>query len=337
MGDDISKPISSTENAPSSDREKGEKPPIPISKEESLLGDNTPDLLDNEEDDELLIEEDGDFFWLLQRIVWGVLKFVFGFGLLGVAIWFIWTSNIHPLGDKAPRDRPVAEDKAPITKEPQSPKKDVVIDGETPVTPTDLRVSDFVDWADYIEQNTSPRVPLQGIGPAIDWIGQVHRLFEVPVNQDWLGNSPEIRSQNIEQLLSDIRIFVQDSVFLRKALAGQINQWYAQIQRSEDTIFQIDQELDSAFGSFAAVNIETQLQQKIRAQKDQIEGRTYFESTRFVLQIMEGYDRSLREFYENIQANKNAIVQNIRVVQFPQDPFDVILTPAEWRSTTSDR
>lgn len=50
-------------------------------------------VLDVVEDDSLLIEEDGDFFWVIQRLVWGAIKTILLISVIGVIIWFIWQES----------------------------------------------------------------------------------------------------------------------------------------------------------------------------------------------------------------------------------------------------
>jgi hypothetical protein len=44
-------------------------------------------------EDELLIENDGDFFWVLQRVIWGIVKTLFLLGIIIVLVWHVWWNN----------------------------------------------------------------------------------------------------------------------------------------------------------------------------------------------------------------------------------------------------
>ena len=44
-------------------------------------------------EDELLIENDGDFFWVLQRVIWGIVKTLFLLGIIIALIWHVWWNN----------------------------------------------------------------------------------------------------------------------------------------------------------------------------------------------------------------------------------------------------
>ncbi len=48
------------------------------------------------EDDSLLIEEDGDFFWVIQKVVWGSIRSIFVFALIAGLLWFIWRGSSTP-------------------------------------------------------------------------------------------------------------------------------------------------------------------------------------------------------------------------------------------------
>ena len=51
------------------------------------------------EDIALALESDGDVFWLIQRVLWGILKLVSVLGVIVGVIWLIWGEMPHKKGE----------------------------------------------------------------------------------------------------------------------------------------------------------------------------------------------------------------------------------------------
>ena len=66
------------------------------------------------EDEDFLVEEDGDFFWVIQRIAWGTIKTLLAVAIIGVFVWIIWGVNL-PFGNNNSEADPFTQDSLQTT------------------------------------------------------------------------------------------------------------------------------------------------------------------------------------------------------------------------------
>ena len=59
------------------------------------------------EDEDYVIEEDGDFFWVIQRIAWGIIKTLLVLAMVGSLIWLIWGGKLPFFGSDNTTSAPV--------------------------------------------------------------------------------------------------------------------------------------------------------------------------------------------------------------------------------------
>jgi hypothetical protein len=51
----------------------------------------------NEADEDHLLEDDGDSFWMIQRFVWGTIKTILLIGGIGLVLWLVWGNGSFKL------------------------------------------------------------------------------------------------------------------------------------------------------------------------------------------------------------------------------------------------
>lgn len=312
------------------------KKPHPVPKQEIKQEEQEKEeeLLETEEDESLVVENDGDFFWLLQKAVWTFVKILFLFGGVILIIWVIWgdkekeeglaptTENSQEEEQKHPPVIPQKE----ASKEKEGENKAVGSEPKTETTETVVETKSD-------SQNTKQEVVLRDdVGIYLDWAFRTKNFFETEMDTEIWGTNIAVRNQRMDSFLGKIQKLVGESVTLRKQLVMKINAYYSGIEQSNKMIAYHTARLNEGLQLVRPSEVETHLYQKIALQKQREQYQVFFDTNRYVLQVMEIYDRAIRDVYEKARINRDAIVKNVRVVRFENDPFQRVLTPAEWQA-----
>jgi hypothetical protein len=309
--------------------------------------DESSQKTENEIDDELLIEQDGDFFWILQKVVWSIVKVLVGLGIVIFLIWIIWDTDENPLTEKIniqekkeSLEKTVEKTKKTL-KESLSKKEEKTATSSPIITPQSSSapfvfkenesVITMAQWHQWIEK-TRTFQQKEVISRSLDWLDQAEEFFSFPIKQIFVGKTSVQRSKKINQVLTEIRSLLQKSDALRRDMVRQI-QGYNPTLLEEKKVYNFrKQELEEVFKSARKKYSDSLLHEKIQAQQNITELSSLLEIRHRLIRQMEQYDKSLRISYENIVANQEALIQNIQVVEFPGDATNRILTPTEWRS-----
>lgn len=325
-------------------------------------------------DDDLLFDEENDFFWVLQNIFWNALKSLFIIFVLVAIIWVVWRPNndekISNTKNKTtntlteqPTETKKKEEKKTETKtqvnsspavkpiQPVEPLPGTKTEAEQPVvpavTPTQRsrnviqphQVSSSLSnvagevsrWHNYIEQK---RVygSQSSLYEGSWWIKQVDALYDSPMTGYIDAPTQQLRQQNINQLLGHMAQLLEKSFLVRSDLYADL-QFHNQRAANAQTLFnQYNTALTNAYNAKQTGSFPSLIEGKAQASKDFTANQAEADVRRLLIQHMEQYDKSVRSLYEVIYANQAAIAQDIRVVNFPSDPFGRVLTPAQWRS-----
>ena len=287
-----------------------------------------------EDDEHLLeVEDDGDTFWLIQRVIWGILKSIMAIGFVGFLIWIVW-GGYGPASKK--RIEQVTEKKVevPVTR-PKKPIKKLV---EKPISrpiKTELlsRRSDAIQaagWNEWIE-NARLASFKTVLAESIAWTRDTEAFFEVPLPRMITGKTRTLRARKIENVLSEIWELLERSILIRQKLISQINEFSQLSEAEQQVTFVQETAFFDAIDNSDPTRISEFLTQKIDADKRQLEYSTQSEARTILLEKMGAYDEVLRNVHENITANRAALVEDIRVVEFPEDPFGRVQSLEEWR------
>lgn len=285
------------------------------------------------EEDELEIETDGDVFWLVQKIFWNVLKVVIVVGILGGVVWLIWGGTPDGFfggGDDTPDKKPVVETPKKPTSQPKPPATKSKVPSQKTDVPT-LRVSlqgnpvsQVTSWHYWLERN---RLHAQAgtLSDAVLWTRRTEALFEIPFAQQIRAPSPAARSLRIEKLMGELYRLVQSSGPILSSLANQMQELTARATRES----QIAQTNEAAFlralDRSDPENLETFLKKKIEAEEKELRYSIQAEARQILGEKITQYRLVLENVYENIDTNREALVQDIRVVDFPNDPFGRVI------------
>lgn len=294
-------------------------------------------------DDELLIEQDGDFFWILQKVIWSVVKVLVVAGLIGFLIWVIWNPNENPLtqkidikGKKEQIEKTVEKAKEALEKPFKKTGKEVPAVAELPPEEFILVEDDsalvMARWHEWIKK-TRNFEQKEIVSQSLNWLERSESFFSFPMNQFFVGETQIQRADKVDQVLAEIRSLLEESNVLRRDMVGQIQEYNVKLSEEQTKLNSSAAELEKTLKDSREEYSDQILADKVQAQKNVTEYVSLLEVRHFLIRNMEQYDKALRVSYENIVANRQAIVQNIQVVGFPGDPTNRILTPTEWRST----
>ncbi|MCF7906077.1 hypothetical protein K9L63_02720 [Candidatus Gracilibacteria bacterium] len=286
-----------------------------------------------EEDENLLVENDGDFFWILQRVLWGVLKTGVVVGLIVFLVWLIW----HPGGTlkdetESNKESPRAETPVkhvppftqgqPVTSQPEIIQKHSI-----------FTAAQWAHWMEKIQIFERENVLLY----TLDWLRRASAFFSVPTENLVQGETADVRKEKVYSTLSELQEMLEEASRLQLQLGQEINDLSFSAVEAKSHVEENDRLLLSSIQAFRPDVAGTALDQKISAQKIMYENASQLEAYRMVEKYRGSYAQFLRTLYENIFANQKAIIEDIHIVVFPNDPFRRMLTPAEWRMRESQR
>lgn len=330
----------------------------------SSISDITP--LDDE-DEELLIDEGGDFFWLLQNVIWGTLKSIFIIVILVVIIWVIWGKKA-PSQKDTPKQTPEIQQETPTqteekkswftslkekwkkdTSEEKTQKKEVIIPPEEvkentslPSTPNNahtetpssnitlIPAQEIAQWHIYLEEKRLFDMHATNTS-GINWIRKAHNIYAIPLSQHIRGENEYERQKQLETFLAHINTLLKESYSTRTELYKAKLEFAQKAQQAQERFNAAQTGINNALTQANGSNIEQLVKQKSQASEDHTYNSTNEQINTWLIARIEQYDKSLRSVYEIIFANQAAIIKDVRVVNFPRDPFERVITPAQWR------
>lgn len=296
------------------------------------------------DDDEALdLEEDGDTFWLVQRILWGLLKTITVVALLGGLAWIIWGKASPKKHNDPIATTPVTEAPAPESERKKDTKKYTKNDlipavSNTPrpatvtapvTTPDDGSVI-AASWNIWLEADRI-RGQHETPGEALLWAKDVESLFETPFAQAIRGTNSVVRAQKVDRL----RRTISDLYARGTKHSRELTTEYAEYGRRAAYEKQVSQTNEAAF--LAALDrrdptgLDQFLKAKIQAEKKYTELAMQAEARAILMEKLGGYMPILTNVDTVLHVNRDAIVQDIRVVDFTGDPFGRVIDLSTWQ------
>jgi hypothetical protein len=289
-------------------------------------GQITLDSIDGILGDNFSTEE--SFFWVFQKWLWSIFKMSFVLIIIVFFIWIIWTPN-----------EDLKNPKINVSEEVMSKIKlggGIPDAKKRPFSPTSTKdVFLATKWNNQIKNVQIVKLknlPAEGIF----WIKKASAFFDIPANLFAKGDSLTIRQKKIESTLSEIEKLLNQSQGFKINFNEQIGTFSQNIKQEENIAKQSGKEVTVAFQKADVVNAEQSLFNKITAEQKVAILSNQMKWYKTVFFEIEKYDRGLQTFYENIVANKAALIQDIQVVNFPNDPFSRTISPTEWRNGNED-
>jgi hypothetical protein len=321
------------------DKVKKDKPEKSLDPEVSA-----PPKEEVEDEDELLTETETDAFWIFQNIVWNIIKTALFVGVVLFFLWLIWDSEDNPLSQKlAPEDKAtekVETPPLPITvkiPEPASqsktekPAKDEVGSGESAAAYRG-ESRQVAEWNQWISDQKARQIK-DTVGRSLQWIKRDRALFDVKPLVLLEAPDSESRATKVDEILNQINILLEESNTLHQELSEQVTDFSTKTEQTRSQFQQAEKNTDALLRQLDARQTPVQLNQVIKFQQEFAEAKNQLEIRQRIIGAIETDGRRLKSFYENLSANRAAIIENIQVVSFPGNIFERILTPTQWRTT----
>ncbi len=317
------------------------------------------------DEDELLIENDGNVFWLFQKIVWSVFKLALMVGAIGLLAWIIWRPVNNPLKE-IHRESEVEEVKKVEDSKSQKVKEKSVTDSVKDIfkkksDPTDvsdsakatpdksldkeLDVGDVITpatalaenyaykmglWADWLED--SRQVENEKVmSKSLYWAKRSEGFFDLTVEELLPSPDPTDRAKRIDGTIQVLRGMIDESRWLSLTLNDELNKASVQSRASESSMLEHDRLLADSIEVMDGDRAEFLLAEKSRFYQDFVAQNTKINAYHFVLNRIQITAPLLQELHDNLVANRQVMIDNVHVIGFPRDQFRLILTPAEWK------
>jgi len=293
-----------------SEKSNKSTPKYSLPKKVIHTGQTTLDYIDDILGKEFEAEE--PFFWVFQRWIWSVLKFFSIFGIIAFFIWIVWSPK------ESLEKTKITLPKNPISVvKPKEVSKVLVPPVTTSSTKDVILAAQWNDRIEIIQAQKLASLPTNGLF----WVKQASAFFDIPAQLFVDGDSPQARKKKIESTLQGIEKLLEQSKDLLKNFNTQIAGFDQKISQEEQTAQEKGKAISAAFANKNAAQAEQLLSEKITAEQGIAILSNEMKWYKTVFFEVEKYDRGLQAFHENIVANKDALIQNVRVVTFPNDPF----------------
>lgn len=248
-------------------------------------------------DEDLLIEEDGDFFWVLQRVVWGILKGIFLLGGIVAIIWFIWRGD--DLFDQKETDT--------VSRDSESSEKRMMENTTNSESSTDTIpnlqdrsvVTENINSLSVIETayrlNDQQKIEGKGIlAVSVQWLKKAKTLGEISPTILRI-TEPKIRAQKIEAVLLEADSVLSESARIKNILLAQRQQLLQRKSGLESEIKNLDDQLFMKIRRFDSRDIDLVLNQKIKKQQDLVALSEQGKIRETLLKNISGFENLLKQ------------------------------------------
>ena len=334
---DVAQPAPAVEKEPSVLTEEPETKTEVADEQELEQPENQFDDLDEELSD---LEESTDTVWLLRRVGIGIVKALLILGGLGIVGWLIWggtnTSSPETPTVTTAIEKSVDSVKKEITTVTEKKKKktatkeiDEAVTTPMPEAKMSFSGQSLSLWNYWLE---SQRIASQkGISAdVLRWKRQVEVLFEIPFPQQINGENAITRNYQVGVLLQRIEDLLLQSNLLQIQLETGIADFSEKAAQAKEQSLQAEGEFLAALQNSNPVGISAILERKIEAEKQLQQNAVDAEARQIFAQKISEYDVILNNIQTVLTMNREAIVQDIQVVNFPSDPFDRVISPSSW-------
>ncbi len=220
-------------------------------------------------DDDSLIEDDGDFFWVLQRVIWGILKGIFTLAIIIFLIWFIWGDfgTTSPLNKTSEKVSKVIKHKNIATVEPTNQVPVVYEGGQKLSSSSDIQ---SMITRSYRLANAEIRSNSGILSESVLWLKKAKSIGEISPTILRI-QSPTVRAKKIEEILVTADSILKESTDLKKVLRAQSLQILQKKKILEYEIKALDDKIFEKIRRFSPNDIDLLLNEKIKKKKLLIE------------------------------------------------------------------
>lgn len=169
-------------------------------------------------------------------------------------------------------------------------------------------------------------------GEAALWTKDAEAIFDIPFAKQVEGNSDTERERRVNTLMSSVTEALKKAENIQNKLQTEEAEFDVKEKSYIAKAVEYERLFLEAMDKSDPVGIDQFLAKKIEAEKDQIENGIEKESRQFLFEKIDSYAQVLINLREYLLANKKALVKDVQVVAFPEDPFNRIIPLETWES-----
>lgn len=316
--------------------------PTPPEEEEALKQEEVQDETEIiETDDDLLADQEEDLFWVVQKIIWEIFKIGLIIGIIGFVVWAIWIPDKEEINEDcigqaclSPTATTEERDDGPSFWQSffsDAPSQE----GESkPSEPSPIKTTPSAHLP-HPTSAISPKVENSTIISSTQWIQKAYNFLNASVADLIPSSAPNVRRPTIDRLITEVGGLVLESEKLQQRLNAEYEAYSGRSREASQNSALNERAFFEALNRFDGNSAEIFLSQKADAEQLVMTNSSFASGRKILLQNIAHYDKRLRTLYENLVANKEALIYDVKVVNFPQSTLEIILSPQEWRARSN--
>ncbi len=268
-------------------------------------------------DDDAPIEADGDIFWTIQQIFWGIIKTVVVLGGILLLLWFIWRPDTSFFENFQISESSIQEETTPVIVEEEAkdeegwfsnifktknvepiedssmktPEEDINQETESPLPSIDT--DDVTDIAYEIEDDRTQNAG-SIISKSLEWLKRAKALGEVSLEVIRI-REPQERVRRIEEVLQTADTLFANSITIQQLLISERDELLVQGQAYNQKTAELDLALKSNIAKFQPHTVEPILTQKIESQQLAVFYMQHAKLRDTLLRNVQTFDQLLRQ------------------------------------------
>lgn len=256
------------------------------------------EAVDDIVDQDYVVEEDGDFFWVIQRISWGIIKTMLALLFVGGLIWLIWGGKIPSFGSSGETDFSPVVNVPPENTKKEKPKTETPSDKNN--VPETITVQPIVNTLSveglaYELANQNVLVDTSTtITRTTQWLKDVKRVGDISSTLLRIS-SPAVRSDRIEATILEAEALLNQSSNLQRQLSEEFNYFFNLGQTANTNIVILDNQIAAELSQFNGTKVEQVLEKKISEQQVAAAALSQAKVRQTLLQNVQNFDRLLRQ------------------------------------------
>jgi len=241
-------------------------------------------------DENTAIETDGDFFWVIQRIAWGIIKTLLVLTVIGTLVWVIWGGNLPSFrGNSSPQIETPKPAKAPTSQATETsiqapPVQNVTIDNGLTIESLAYQLA---------RQNTANTTG-STITDSTSWLRQVKIIGDVSTDLLRTAN-PTTRADQIEATIRASEDLLNQSPRLQRRISEEFNFFIQRGETANQEVMALDTQISQSLGTFDGAQVEALLSAKISAQQNAANNLAQAKVLQTLLRNVQNFDRLLRQ------------------------------------------
>lgn len=203
------------------------------------------------EETSLLEEDESDLFWVIQRIIWGIVKTLIVLGGIIFLVWLIWSDSPITPKDEIPQlEMPPIEVSAPPAKGPLL---------EDPIK-TNIPLQSSLETGASIN-------PPNILQHSLVWLQKTQAVGNISF-ESLRSTTPFNRSQVLEKAFVESEFLLRQSPKIKERLEVEINYFSTLYQQKEAEASALENSIFQAIALFDYTQLSQLLESKLAVEKE---------------------------------------------------------------------